>query len=65
MEYFEAIPVIEAQSNIIDMNINDYSNGMTKQGRKNFFRLMKRTASPRCLQKTVDFEDFIKGMKGG
>ena len=63
MDYFMAITVLDAQSRMIDMNIQDYPR-MTKEGRKSFFREMRKKAYPKELQKEMSFEDFARKMNG-
>ena len=60
--YFEAITVIEAQSRLVDMNVSDYPK-MKNEGRKKFFRDMRKMAYPEGLQNQMSFEDFISRMK--
>lgn len=46
------------------MNIADYPR-MKKEGRKKFYRDIRKLAYPEGLQKQMDFGDFIKRMKDG
>ena len=63
-EYYEAITVVEAQQNLVKMSIADYPNG-SKEGRKKLHRAMYKLASPKHLQKEMDFEEFQRKMKRG
>ena len=62
--YYNAITVIEAQDNLVKMNLADYPN-MKKEGRSNFYRQMRKNAYPVGLQKTIEFDDFVKRMTDG
>lgn len=66
LEYYEAITVIECQENLVDMNITDYPR-MKSDGRKDFYRKMRKLAYPQSLQKEISFEEFAKklGMTDG
>ena len=59
LEYYEGVTVIEAQENLVKMNITDYPR-MSSEGRKKFYRQMRRLAYPDGLQKQMSFEDFAK-----
>ncbi len=64
MEYYEAITVIEAQDNLVQMNIMDYPR-MKKDGRSKLYRHMRKLAQPKELQKPMDFEAFFEVMGHG
>lgn len=65
-EYYEAITVIEAQDNLVKMNITDYPS-MGKSGRKSFYRQMRKKAYPEGFNRQMSIEDFAKkiGVKNG
>jgi len=46
------------------MNISDYPK-MTKDGRKSYFRNMRKLAHPKGMQKEMSFDDFIGKMTNG
>lgn len=62
MKYWKAINVIEARERLVDMNIADYPK-MKNEGRKKFYRQMRKQAYPIHLQKTMDFEEFGKRLE--
>lgn len=66
LEYYEAITPIEAQVNLVEMNISDYPQ-MKKDGRQKVFRQMRKLAYPQGLQKEISFEDLVKkvGIQNG
>jgi len=65
MEYYEAMHVIEAQQTLLFMQINDYSNGMTKSGRRDLFRNIKKVAYPRGMQKQITTDELKERLFGG
>lgn len=66
LEYYEAITVIEAQNNLVEMNVGDYPR-MKKDQRASFYKQMRTLAYPKTMQKEMSFEDFAKklGMTSG
>ena len=63
VDYYNSITVIEAQQNLVKMNIADYPK-MSKDGRKKIHREMHKLGNPKHLQKEMDFEEFQKVMRG-
>lgn len=57
--YYEAITCIEAQDNLVKMGIADYPR-MSKDGRRDYYRKMRKLAYPKELQTEMSFEDFAK-----
>jgi hypothetical protein len=64
MQYYEAITVIEAQECLVAMNIQDYPR-MKKEGRKKFYRSVRKAAYPESLKKPMEFEEFFEKVKSG
>ena len=64
--YYDAITCIEAQANLVEMNIGDYPN-MKKEFRDKFSNRLHKMAYPETLKKPMDFEDFAAklGMTNG
>lgn len=63
VNYYRAITHIEAEHNLVGMNIQDYPR-MTKDGRKSFYRSMVKMTHKGHIGKEMSFEDFARKMSG-
>ena len=59
-QYYKCITVIEAEQNLVRMNIGDYSSGMKNDARRKFYRKMSKLARPEGSQEYKGFEQLAK-----
>ena len=62
--YLEIALRTQAEERLYDMNINDYSNCMNKEGRKKLFTILQKRAYPDRMKQGIKFSEFARKQDG-